>query len=65
MATEIVTNISNDTISLREQADEHPLYMASKARAEDDAGALTAKVDASWARLLAEQRSAATANVDV
>ena len=65
MATETVTNIANETIEWREQADKHPLDLSAKARAADDANAQTAKADASWASLLADQRSAATANVDV
>ena len=65
MATETVTDLANDKISLREQADMHPLELADEARAADDAYAPTAKADASWASLPAEQLSAATANVDV
>ena len=65
MATETVTNLSNETIALREKADMHPLELADKARAADDAGAPTAKADASWESLPVEHRSAATANVDV
>ena len=65
MATETVTDLSNETIALREKADMHPLELADKARAADDAGAPTAKADASWESLPVEHRSAATANVDV
>ena len=51
MATDTVIGIANETISLREQADEHPLELAAEARAADDAGYPTAKADASWASL--------------
>ena len=65
MATETVTNLSNETITLREQADENPLEKSAKVRAADNSGALTAKADASWVSLPVEQRSAATENVNV
>ena len=65
MATETVTNPANETISLREQADEHPLDLAAESRAADETDAPSAKADASWASLPVEQHSAATANVNV
>ena len=47
MATDTVTNIANETIALREQANKHPLDLSTEAISEDDAGAPTAKADAS------------------
>ena len=65
MATDTVTDIANETIALREQANKHPLDLSTEAKSEDDAGAPTAKADASWERLLADQSSAATTHFDV
>ena len=65
MAAEIVTNLTNEKIALREQVGEHPLKLATKTRATDDAGAPTTKADASWESLPAKQRASATENVDV
>ena len=65
MATKTVADIANKAISQRDQAREHPLEMAAKARAADDSGAPEAQADASWEHLPAEQRSVATENVDV
>ena len=36
MATETVNYLANETIALREHADEHPLEMTAKATAADD-----------------------------
>ena len=66
MATETFTYLANKTISLRYQAYMHPLELSAESRrAADDAGALTAKADATWETLPEEQRSAATENFDV
>ena len=65
MAAETVVDLANKSISQKEQANEHPLEMAAEDRAADDSGALESQADASWEHLLAEQCSAATANVDV
>ena len=65
MATETVADLANKTIYQRYQADKHPLDLAVKARAAEDAGAPEAQADASWEHLPAEQRSAAKAKVDV
>ena len=65
MSTETVTDLANEKISLREQADMHPLELAAKSAVADDASAPTAKADATWATLPLEQRDAATVNIDV
>ena len=65
MATETVADLANETIAQREQAGKHPLELAPKARAPDNASTPTTKADASWEKLPAEQRSAATANVNI
>ena len=65
MATETVAELANKAISQKEQAGEQPLELASEFIAANDTGALEAQADASWGHLLAEQRSAAKANVDV
>ena len=54
MATDRFTDLANETISLRDQTDEHPLDLATEARAADDSSALTDKAEASWAILPAE-----------
>ena len=54
MATDTVTYIANKIIALREHANKHPFKLEAETRAADDAGALPAKADASWARLRAE-----------
>ena len=65
MSKETVSGLANEAISQREQEHEHTLEMASKARATDDSGAPKSQADASWEHFQAEQRSTATANVDV
>ena len=65
IVTETVTNLANESITLRNQAGEHPLELTAEAIAVDNDGAPTAKVDDSWESLPAKQRSAATANVNV
>ena len=65
MAAETVVDLANKAISQREQAHEHLLEMAAEAGAAYDSGAPESQADASWEHLLAEQCSAATANVDV
>ena len=62
---ETVADLTNEAITQREQAGEHPLELAAEDRAAVDAGAPTAKADVSWDKLPAEQRSASTANIDV
>ena len=47
-AAETVTNITNETIALREQAGEHPLRVAAESRAADNVGSPTAKAKAGW-----------------
>ena len=54
MATDRFTDLANETISLRDQTDKHPLDLATEARAADDSSALTDKAEASWAILPAE-----------
>ena len=65
MTTETFTDIFSKKITQREHADKHPLDLTAKSRATDDAGNPTTKSDANWASLPAEQRSAATANINV
>ena len=63
MATETVASLANKAISQRYQAGEHPLYMASEARAVNKAIAPKSLTDTSWEHLLADQRAAAKSNV--
>ena len=65
MVTETVAELANDAISQKEQVGKHPFDLAAKFRAANDTGALEAQADARWGHLLAEQRSAAKANVGV
>ena len=65
METEILAELSNETIALREQMDKHPLELSAKARASDYNIAPADKGGASWENLPAEQHSAAKENVDV
>ena len=48
MATETVADLANEAISQRNQAHEHPLEMAAKARAAEESGAPEAQADVNW-----------------
>ena len=65
MATETVEDLANKAISQREYAGEHPLELAYKAIADNNASSSEAQVDASWEHLPAEQRYAANFNAGV
>ena len=65
METETVTDLTNEKITLREQAEMQPLDLEAEDRAADNTGAPTAKMEAIWVSLPADQRSAATKNVIV
>ena len=65
MATGTVANLANEAISQRDQAEEHQLELAAKARVANDAVAPKTQSDASWENLPAEQRAAAKSNVDI
>ena len=65
MATETVEDLTNKAIYQREQAHEHLLEMAGKARAADESGTTEAQANAIWEHLPEEQRFSARANVDV
>ena len=56
MARETVANLENEAIAQRDEAE---------TRAADDSGAPEAQADVRWEHLPAEQRSSATANVNV
>ena len=62
---ETVADLANEAISQREKAGEHPLELVAEARAANNTGNLEAQAEASWEHLVAEQRSARKANVDV
>ena len=65
MSTKRAANHANEEISQKDVASTHPLEQAAKERAADDTGALESQADAYWEKLLQEQRSAATSNIDV
>ena len=64
MDIETVSDLAKNTIAHRDVASANPLEQAAEARAADDTSAED-QDDASWEQLLAEQRSAATENIDV
>ena len=61
----MVADLANKAISQRDQAHKHPLEMAAEARAADNSSAPESQAGASWEHPPADQRSAATENVDV